>query len=192
MATFKNLQIDGQTVRAQFIGKGLFSKAYRVENTVYLLTQGDYSKECIALFARGQHIPVITRHEDIEEGRAMYQVFSMPFYQPMRKKHSKAWKQWAFLKQVCVVPGGYFEVREWLDSDRVKLELEPTVWDALDQMIEAFSNYDSESMGLEFNKVNVSVDEKGELILRDVLFSQVSARRLMEARARKVNRYAYR
>ncbi len=159
----KNLVIDGLSIDCQYIGQGLFCKAYRNEERVFLLCEGDYSKECIALFCdqKLKHIPKIFRHENLRE----FQVFSMPFYHKLTKRdYPKAYALWKTLPST--VPS-YQKALELVESGKLAKSVSSAILD----LIEAFSNYDVDTMMLEFNRANVGVNERGELILRDCLAS---------------------
>lgn len=163
----RELTIDGKTVTGEFIGKGLFSKAYRVGDMVFLLCQGDYSKECLALFAdqRLKHVPTIKRHEDIGDN----QVFSMPYYRKLTKKdYPQAFAQWRTLQNKLGIAAIGPKAIESL-IERLRVQGEESLADAVSNMYEAFQNYAYHSMVFEFQKVNVSVNDQGELILRDCL-----------------------
>lgn len=165
----RTLVIDGQSIEATYLGHGLFCKAYRHGETVFVLCDGDYSKECIALFVdKGlRHIPQITRHEDFKG----YQVFSMPFYRRVTKKHTpEAYRLWRRLPHVV---GGLGEIEQLIRHLRDLEEL--SLVEALQELFDQFCNYaDPENIIMEFQKFNVGVDQHGELILRDCLADSVS------------------
>jgi hypothetical protein len=173
----KSLMINGAWIEnCQYIGKGLFCKAYKKDNQVFLICQGDYSKECIALFAQQnlRHMPKIERCEDIGDN----QVFKMPYYTKLTKKaYPKAYAQYkALLKtmgQRHLV--GYNSIY----SMTCKLfELgERHLAACIQDLINAFSNYCSDSMVFEVPLCNVGVNQKGELILRDCLADSISIQR---------------
>lgn len=178
----KVLQIDGYPVLGEYLGKGLFTKAYRAGDIVYLLVKEDMSKEAIALFADKtlRHIPRVNRHEDIGE----YQVFSMPYYQKLTKKTApRAWEQWQVLNSI-----GTFAVGPCTIMDVIK-QVERKGYTslalALQDLFDAFSNYDHDGMVMEWNKANVSVDQHGDLVLRDCLCSQNSVKRIRDARRKR-------
>ena len=163
----RELTIDGQKVIGEYIGEGLFSKAYKVGDKVFLLCQGDYSKECLALFADQslRHVPTIERHEDIGDN----QVFSMPYYNKLTKKeYPQAFAQWRKLQNGLGISAQGPKAIEAL-IERLRIQGEQSLADAVSNMYEAFQNYAYHSIVFEFQKVNVSVNDKGELILRDCL-----------------------
>lgn len=162
----KTLTVDNKTIEAQYIGRGMFCTAYRKDDRVYLYCQGDYSKECVALFCTpGPHIPKIERHNPVEE----FQVYSMPFYDRITKaKYPKAWAQWKTLPNVII---GFSRISEYVDSEQNNTP--ETVRLAIGELIQAYCNYENEGMLCEFNRANIGVDRlTGELILRDCLASR--------------------
>lgn len=161
----KNIYVDGLEVPAHYIGQGLFCKAYRNGDRVYLLCKGDFSKECISMFCdkTRKHIPHIDRHNNLED----CQVFSMPFYHKLTKlNYPQAYKDWKTLPGTIT---SYIEACVFIDSQEHNCP--ESLREAIRELVEAFSNYDNENMLLEFNKVNVGVNDNGELILRDCLAS---------------------
>jgi hypothetical protein len=178
----RNLIIDGVETPAHYIGQGMFCKAYRSGNRVYLLCHGDYSKECISLFCDKsvKHIPDIKRHSDID-GDKNFQVFSMPFYHKLTKRdYPKAYKQWKTLPSII---RSYSEASSYIDSEQNNTP--ESVREAIRELIEAFCNHDIDGMLLEFNRANVGVNDKGELILRDCLANRTSIERARTERKKR-------
>lgn len=185
----KKLEIDGKEIETTYLGKGLFCKAYRAQEKVFLLCQGDYSKEGLALFVDQSltHIPTIERHEDLGD----YQVFSMPYYHKLSKKEfPRAYAQWKKLPNTLAGPT---EIEAFIN--KLRNEGEESLATALSALYDAFQNYCYSTMLMEFQKVNVSVDNQGELILRDCLASRESIREKRneqeKRRQERKNRYAF-
>lgn len=179
----RTLLIDGTEIPAHYISQGMFCKAYRSGNRVYLLCTGDYSKECIALFCDKTipHIPHITRHEPLVERGKDYQIYSMPFYRKLTTKDKKAYRQW---KTLPTIIRSYSEASTYVDSEQNNTP--ESVREAIRELIGAFCNYDIDGMLLEFNKSNVGVNEQtGDLILRDCLASQESIMKVRRERKRR-------
>jgi hypothetical protein len=182
----RTLNIDGKQITAEFIGRGLFATAWRHGETVYLLVKEDYSKEAIALFADHSllHVPTVSRHADIGE----FSVYSMPYYRKVTKSQTpRAYKQWRAL--CSVIPysvQGPNEVQRAID--KLRSMNQDTLADAVQNLSDAFANYDHDGMIFETQKVNVSADSNGDLVLRDCLASMASIdRRLAQRRQRFFN-----
>jgi hypothetical protein len=179
MGKLRTIGLDGMLVNAEYLGKGLFSTAYRFGDTVILLTDGDSSKEAISLFADQslKHMPQIKRHEDWKQ----YQVFTMPYYRPLTKKEfPKAYATWKLLPSL-LSKGEH--ILAWIDNEENGLPVE--LAEAMRELANCFANYNWDTMFMEFNKANVSVDQNGELVLRDCLGSDES---VSKKRNRKRNR----
>lgn len=175
------LLIDGQQIPGEFIGKGLFAKAYRYGDMVYLLVKGDSSKEALATFADTslRHMPRIVRHENWKD----YQVFSMPYYHKLSKTAwPEAYKDWQRLNQLVV---GRQSIQAMIENDT---DLTDSLRAALQTIIDAFGNYTDSGMVFEPRKVNVSVDSNGVLILRDVVACSFE---IAEKRTSQRQRYQY-
>jgi len=173
------IEVDGEGLDVVFIGQGLFSRTYRQGERVYLLTKGDYSKECIALFCdkEKKHIPHVSRHAEWKD----YQVYSMPFYHKLTKKdYPLAWKQWRTLPSIM---RSYDEASRYIDSEQNSSP--ESIREAIRELIDGFCNYDIDNMMLEFNRANVGVNDRGELILRDCLASRKSIELMRKTKRQK-------
>jgi hypothetical protein len=180
----RTLNIDGRQITADYIGKGLFATAWRHGETVYLLVKEDFSKEAIALFADHsmKHVPTVSRHADIGE----FSVYSMPFYRKVTKSETpRAFQQWRCL--CSVIPysvQGPNEVNRAID--KLRSMNQHTLADAVQNLSDAFANYDHDGMLFETQKCNVSADSNGDLVLRDCLASMASIdRRRSQQRIRR-------
>ena len=65
------IEVDGKFYKAKYIGKGQYSKVFRVGDRVVYYTRGDCGKEVLAQFQhdRMAHLPEIIRHENINSSR---------------------------------------------------------------------------------------------------------------------------
>jgi hypothetical protein len=185
----RTLNIDGQQITAEYIGRGLFATAWRHGETVYLLVKEDYSKEAIALFADHsmKHVPTVSRHADIGE----FSVYSMPFYRKVTKDETpKAYNQWRVLRKVLPY-GASGPTHLGRAIDTLRSMQHDSLADAMQELSDAFANYDHEGMIFETNKANVGADANGDLVLRDCLASRASIdRRFSQRRTRRPQVYS--
>ena len=86
--------VDGREYSATYVGKGHFSKVYRIGDRVVYYTEDDCTKEVLAMFLhdRVTHLPEMVRHDDEQFGRKRYRVFSCPFYRNVKSTDTSAWK----------------------------------------------------------------------------------------------------
>lgn len=175
------IEVDGIKYSAKYIGKGSFSKAYRVGDRVVLYTRGDCAREVLAMFGyqRLMHLPEIIRHHDIQGRGGVYYVFSMPYYKNVTKKDRSAYKLmmhimavWAeFWNNVIWKSGNKYQTIYTM-QDFVKFarhELPYSVINALQELVDVSSNC-GDNVGFDFVKSNFGVNEYGTLILRDVVW----------------------
>jgi len=181
-----NLTLDGgEVVSAQFLGKGTFAQAYQAGKDVYVLVRDCFMKESIALFAdKIPHVPDIEYLGMLDSGA---QVFKMPFYEKLRKKHAEAWSHYRTImavreEMILERPRGLQEdLRDTVEK------LQGRVPDALvrafETIIEASLTYE-ETM-LDLGPRNLAVDSDGCLILLDILFQPKVLKQKRQGLARR-------
>ena len=147
------------------IGKGVFTKAYKYKGRVYIKSV-DTAKECIALFCRGYgYLPAITRLDYLDDGSDVY---SMPFYYKLTKRHKTAWEQYKNL-------WNFFD-EYWYDTEKILLNIDQLkvstgLKNSLIRLIEMMANYNHyENLKLELPRNNLAVTKSGRLILLDIIF----------------------
>lgn len=100
----KDITILGRTVLAQYLGKGQFSKAYRVGGHVYVFTNGCMMKDMLTRCNPMKHIPVIEHVETQPAPRRPQdtEVYRMPFYEPLLRTSPATcgWSPWAIWQQL--------------------------------------------------------------------------------------------
>lgn len=184
----KTILVNDMKLIAKYLGKGLFAKAYQVDDRVYLFAN-DPMKDAMAEIRRyeGQgdnpHIPLIERvgYDDKTDAN----IYLMPLYDKLTAQHKQAWKDSKILQDVLdnsraevlrTTPIGrrldYQKVGYTLiENLKSEARLSAGIVDALTEMFDWAMNYVSGGeVGIEFNKANLSVDKQGNLVLRDVLF----------------------
>lgn len=172
--------VDGFKFPAKYIGKGQYSRVYRVGNRVVYYTRGDCSKEVLAMFQykRIAHLPEIIRHDDVfgYGGRRWY-VFSSPYYRNVTKKDKSAWLlrkkiiDWykIFYRQYNAKHG--LTLMQSIVDDFKKSDIVPySVVRALQEIVDIASNCGNEDVGFDFHRQNFGVNEYGTLIFRDPFY----------------------
>lgn len=206
--TPKTLKFEGndgriQTVKATFLGSGMFTQAYLGnDNKVYLvtITDNEYpgvddTKGAIAEMNRDDgpqpHIPMIERvgwTEVTKKGRRFdATVYRSPLYNaPLRKGNAtkQAWSDYRALEKALETAQRKLG---WRSSpyDGYKLNMltienfqgSESVKEALESLASYVSNYGTE-YGFEFPARNLATDAKGQLILLDPMYSRLSVQRL--------------
>ena len=181
------VEVDGFKFPAKYIGKGKYSKVYRVGNRVVYYTRGDCAKEVLAMFQydRIAHLPEIVRHDDVfgYHGRRWY-VFSSPYYRNVTKKDKSAWLlrkkiiDWydVFYRQHMRVGMGQryptgVKLMADIVNDFKKSDVVPySVVRALQKIVDIASNCGYGDMGFDFHRQNFGVNEYGTLIFRDPFY----------------------
>jgi hypothetical protein len=174
----KIIEVDGKEYQAKYIGKGQFSKVFRVGDRVVYYTQGDCSKEVLAMFQydRMAHLPELIRHENITmPNRSVWYVFSSPYYRNVTMKDKSAYQ---LMKKIIRVYGDLFSgycrvglmgidlMQAIVDAMRLQSDLPRSVIKALQEIVYVVSNCGSK-VGFDFQKSNFGVNEYGTLIFRD-------------------------
>ena len=190
------------------LGKGMFTKAYvttqQRKPTVYLVTEDQvYDKEILREISRNTSSKHLPRVEEVGYTHNAT-VYRMPLYHsPLRKGESpQAWAQYQVLRQ-C-----------WKEADELvygRSRWNRNIWDghklinavvecarhrklprglvrALKLLQDTSGNYGS-TYSFEFSPRNLATDDKGNLILLDVLFNQENVMKKAGRRGLAVRRY---
>ncbi len=155
--------------KKNFLGKGIFTQAYRIGEWVVLTTE-DMAKECIATFCQigNRHIPALKRLENIGDKQA----YEMPYYRPLLAQNMVAWSQMKTIDKLMVsVPfegrKKYICFESYIDAFK-NSSLPEELKEALCTIVESMMNY-SEHIFLEISPRNAKVDGNGDLILLDII-----------------------
>ena len=176
----KIIEVDGKQYHAKYIGKGQYSKVYRIGDRVVYYTRGDCGKEVLAQFQydRMAHLPEIIRHENITTVRGTWYVFSSPYYRNVTTKDKSAWNM------MNLIINDFREMRMELaqqghrDIDLMQafvnymssLKFVPrSVIKALQEIVNVASNC-GQRVGFDLKKNNFGVNEYGTLIFRDPIY----------------------
>jgi hypothetical protein len=190
------------TLNARFLGEGLFAKCYLAEDSkVYSFVSSnatrevDYSKMAVAEWADSDnpHIPEITKNGEYDTGADYGNIYSMPFYNNLNASYKVAWRQFKHIMKVW--DSMFWEFRnspydknyEFINRLREAGELPESIIDAFESIMNACANYGSE-YGFDLGKVNFSVDNDGNLILRDVICNGDAAREINKRNAEKAEK----
>ena len=175
------IEVDGKLYQAKYIGKGQYSKVFRVGDRVVYYTRGDCSKEVLSMFQydRMMHLPEIIRHENITTTRGIWYVFSSPYYRNVTKKDGSA----CILMNKLIKYVKRFYREEWEGSDLRNVyfmqaivhalkdigEFPYSIIQAMFAIVDVASNC-GEGVGFDLHRKNFGVNEYGTLIFRDPIY----------------------
>lgn len=174
------ITVDGREYQAKYIGKGAYSKVFRVGDRVIYYTRGDCSKEVLAMYQydRMAHLPELIRHENITTARGTWYVFSSPYYRNVTAKDKSAWE---LMKKVIRVSAGAFHIgyeyglrdihlmQNTVNLIRKHKSLPNSIINAMQEIVDVSSNC-GDGVWFDFIKQNFGVNEYGTLIFRDPVF----------------------
>jgi hypothetical protein len=181
------IEVDGRRYWAKYVGRGAFSKVFRVEDRVIYYTRGDCGKEVLSLYVydKETHIPEVIRHENITTARGQWWVFSSPYYRNVTSQDTSAYKIMnvlikefrSFMREYRhYQQQAYGRVREGERSMLAFIEyliegkLVPrSITNALFRLYELARNC-GDSIGFDLKKQNFGVNEYGTLIFRDPIW----------------------
>jgi len=174
----KIIRIDGKEYIAEYLGKGVFSKVYRVGNRAIYFTKGDCSKKVLAMysFERLPHITEIVQHNNV----GAFQVYSSPIYGDVKKSDTSAWRLMTEIIKLYKLYSSHLAVNFLRLSGRERMQgfvdmLEDdksvpySIIRSLQAMIEIYRNC-GDNTYFDFHKQNFGVNEYGTLIFRDIAF----------------------
>jgi hypothetical protein len=182
-------------VSLQKIGEGAFARVYREvggKGRVFAFTDDDTHDKEIASMASSPdnpHVPAVEKYgHTVGYGpTGQKTVYTMPYYKaPLRKSDSpRAWADFRViekcLKESDKYGRGLYETNTaTVECVRTK-GATPGVADALGDLVDTAANYDADEFALEIAPRNLATDDKGNLVLLDVLFNRRKRREQLEA-----------
>jgi hypothetical protein len=177
------VEVDGVKYPATYIGRGKFSRTFRVGDRVVYYTKGDCAKEVLAMFGeRRTHLPEIIRHNDVvvygkhwrEKDR--WYVYSSPYYRDVMAKDKEAWRLINLLQRVWIdalndrslgTPNDKF-----FEFLRSRKDVPRSIVRDLEYIYEVSQNCGSE-IDFDLHRKNFGVNEYGTLIFRDAVVARV-------------------
>lgn len=172
------IEVDRKQYAAKYIGKGQYSRVFRVGDRVVYYTRGDCGKEVLAMFQydRMTHLPELIRHENITTARGIWYVFSSPFYRNVTKKDRSAY---SLMRRIMVWYKVFhrgdnrFEGIQLMQDIVIRFAKESdvprSVVKALQEIVNVASNC-GYGIGFDLHKKNFGVNEYGTLIFRDPIY----------------------
>lgn len=173
--------VDGKQYPAKYIGKGKYSRVFRVGDRVVYYTRGDCTKEVMAQFQydRMAHLPELIRHDNINSSRGTeWYVFSSPYYRDVTTKDRSAYTLMKEIirsinryRQALYLRGerGIDLMREQVQGMKEDKVVPNSVIKALQEIVDVGSNCGSD-VWFDFHKKNFGVNEYGTLIFRDPMY----------------------
>lgn len=174
--------VDGVRYAAKYIGKGQYSRVFRVGDRVIYYTKGDCSKEVLAMYMYDKmtHLPDLVRHENITMTSGMtWYVFSAPYYRNVTTKDRSAWE---LMKKILRMYTGAFHIAYSVEGYRgyelmariVNIMrshkvLPNSVINALQEILEISGNCGA-GVAFDLHNKNFGVNEYGTLIFRDPVY----------------------
>lgn len=155
--------------KSNFLGKGMFSKAYKVGEKVIVLTE-DPAKECLFMFCQfnNKHLPKLEILDSINGKQA----YSMPFYYPLKASNKKAWSQYKAIKDIIDTMPYYKKEKhvcfESYEQAFQESTLDKELKEGLISLVSNMANY-TDCIFLEISPRNAKVDSEGNLILLDII-----------------------
>jgi hypothetical protein len=173
------ITVDGRQYQAKYIGKGQYSRVFRVGDRVIYYTRGDCGKEVLAQFQyhRMAHIPEIIRHDNLSDsyGEPWY-VFSSPYYRNVKSSDTSAWKLMNRVIQLGKIfyrEDNAYEGIQLMQRIVFRFEVESdisrSIVKALQEIVNVASNC-GDHIGFDLHKKNFGVNEYGTLIFRDPIY----------------------
>lgn len=174
------IEVDGQLYSATYIGKGQYSKVYRVGDRVVYYTKDDCTKEVLSMFLHNRvtHLSEMVRHDNIQLRYNTYSVFSSPFYRNVKKTDASAWKLMNKIIKLFYIEASrlysqqirfdYDVMHTLVDRIDEYKELPHSVINAMHLLVDIGSNCGD--VRFDFHKKNFGVNDYGTLIFRDPMY----------------------
>ena len=176
----KIIEVDGKQYHAKYIGKGQYSKVFRVGDRVVYYTRGDCGKEVLAQFQydRMAHLPELIRHENITTVRGTWYVFSSPYYRNVTSRDKSAWNMMNLIindfreMRIELAEQGFkdIDLMQGFVNHMSSMRFVPrSVVKALQEIVDVALNC-GYGVGFDLYKKNFGVNEYGTLIFRDPIY----------------------
>jgi len=179
------ITVDGQEYEAKYIGKGQYSKVFRVGDRVIYYTRGDCGKEVLAmyLYDRIAHLPELIRHENMTTARGTWYIFSSPYYRNVKKVDRSAWELMhsviagynyyaGFMRSRGIDKQNNIEYMQgFVDYMSKGKYVKHSIVKALQEIADVASNC-GQGVGFDLHSKNFGVNEYGTLIFRDPIYVQ--------------------
>lgn len=172
--------VDGREYSATYIGKGEYSKVYRVGDRAVYYTRGDCGKEVLAMYQydRMAHLPELVRHSSVKTSRTMWQVFSSPYYRDVRRTDTSAWTLMRMLVAYVEKTDGFLYRQGFRGWRKMEAIIDSMVDDGLFphsiiKAMEEIKNVSAncgERVNFDLHEKNFGVNEYGTLIFRDPIY----------------------
>lgn len=182
------IEVDGKLYKAKYIGKGQFSKVYRVGDRVIYYTRGDCGKEVLAMFQydRMMHLPEMIRHENITiRPGIIWYVFSSPYYRNVKRTDTSAYRMMKIIIEMYKefwnqqrdyqyqaygrVKQGIGVMQKFVEYVNEMKIVSRSVVKALQEIVNVASNC-GPIVGFDLHSKNFGVNEYGTLIFRDPFY----------------------
>lgn len=176
----KIIEVDGRQYYATYLGKGTYSKVYRVGDRVVYYTKDDCTKDVLSMFVldRITHFPEIVRHNDIQRGNNYYLVYSSPYYKDVRSSNVSAWRLMKKLIKVFYEEAARMSqlyrrfdneiMHTLVDRIEERNELPHSAINAMRILVDLGAMCGDARF--DFHKKNFGVNEYGTLIFRDPMY----------------------
>jgi hypothetical protein len=174
------IEVDRLQYNATYIGKGMYSRVYRVGDRVIYYTKDDCTKEVLSMFLQDRvtHLPEMVRHDDLRVINSRYLVFSSPYYRDVKASDKSAWK---LMKKIIklfnieVSRLNYQKIRfnqqvmhTLVDRVEEYKELPHSIINAMHTLVDLGALCGDARF--DFHKKNFGVNEYGTLIFRDPMY----------------------
>ena len=170
------------------IGKGMFSKVYKINEKEVVILTNDNSKECLATFCQGgTHVPKIERLEDIGD----FQAYRMPLYFKLTTKSKQAWAQYKILKNLFSNNRDFPEYTGFeIAKERLEAcaDLPDSVKEDIGLILDNMAMYTAHIF-FDIVPRNMMVDELGNLILIDIIGDSKELEKAWEKKHSRSSRF---
>jgi len=176
--TSVNINVDGCSLirNAKKIGKGRFATVYSSGLFVCAFVKDCQMKEAISLWG-DQENPHVPKIKKLGEGKNDTMVYQMPVYHKLTASNKTAWSQYKELQniwsQVCQQSTrrtqGMIDSQHFCDLVDDSKVLTDDLKEAFRNIVDCGLNY-GDTICVEIAPRNLMVDDKGNLILLDILF----------------------
>lgn len=154
--------------KRKLLGRGAFTTAFQISETVAEIKTTCPAKECYAMFSQGNPLAPVIEHVDSTD---THRIYHMPVYAKIlsakKQLNPAAYKLYTELSKISCTVIDYYDFIKSLDVLDLTEEDKENVIELTNDVANGIN---PENFGFEISRRNIAANENGDLIMLDCFF----------------------